>query len=115
MPMEMPNVAGATPWGAIAGAAAQAISAPPAGPSEAKSSGSIGTNFDSSGWNVTFGANSGIDAMRSQTTPTVSTTGGSMSEGGAMAGLGLGGINQQTVLLLVAAVVAVKMLKKKAA
>ena len=115
MPMEMPNVAGATPWGAIAGAAAQAISAPPAGPSEAKSSGSIGTNFDSSGWNVTFGDSSSIDSMRSQTTPTVSTTGGSMSEGGALAGLGLGGLDQNTIMLIVAALVVVKMMKKKAA
>jgi hypothetical protein len=103
------------PWGAAIGAVAQVASAPPAGPSEAKSSGSIGTNFDSSGWNVTFGANSSIDSMRSQTTPSVTTSGGSMSEGGALAGLGLGGISQNTILLLLAAVVVVKMLKKKKA
>jgi hypothetical protein len=118
MPMQMPTMqgmAGATPWGAIAGAAADVLKAPPTGPSEAKSSGSIGTNFDSSGWNVTFGAGSGIDAMRTQTTPSVTTSGGSMSEGGALSGLGLGGINQETAMLLVAAVLVVKMMKKRSA
>jgi hypothetical protein len=101
----------ATPWGAIAGAAAQAVQAPPAGPSEAKSSGSIGTNLDNSGWNVTFGSNSSIDALRSQTAPSVATSGG-LLEGGGVGGLG--GMNMNTVLLLVGALVAVKMLKKRA-
>ena len=32
--MAMPNLASATPWGAIATAAADAIKAPPAGPSQ---------------------------------------------------------------------------------
>jgi len=35
--MAMPNLASATPWGAIATAAADAIKAPPAGPSQSGS------------------------------------------------------------------------------
>jgi hypothetical protein len=105
----------AMPWGAAIGAIGQAVSAPPAGPSNADSAGSIGTNFDSSGWNVTFGANSSIDSMRSQTTPTVSTTGGTTAGGGLAGGLGLGGIDQQTMLLIAAVLVVVVMKKKKRA
>jgi len=100
----------ASPWGAAIGAVAGAVTAPPAGPSDAKSSGSIGTNLDTSGWNVTFGDNAGIDAMRTQTTPSVTTNGGTM-EGGL--GSALGGINTNTILLLAVALVAVKVLKKK--
>ncbi len=42
---------------------AGALSAGPAGPSNA-TGGSQGGGFDSSGWNVTFGNNSGIEAAR---------------------------------------------------
>jgi hypothetical protein len=50
------------------GAAAEVAKAPPAGPSEAKSSGTIGgAGFDNSGWNVTFGSGSGITTQRTQT------------------------------------------------
>jgi hypothetical protein len=56
-------------WAAAIGAAAEAAKAPPAGPSEAKSSGTIGgAAFDNSGWNITFGENSAITAERRQTT-----------------------------------------------
>ena len=55
--------------GAGIGAVADVAKAPPAGPSEAKSSGTIGgAGFDNSGWNVTFGSGSGITTERTQTT-----------------------------------------------
>jgi hypothetical protein len=57
------------PYTAVLGAVAGAAKAPPAGPSEAKSSGKIGgAAFDNSGWNITFGTNSAIQAERTQTT-----------------------------------------------
>lgn len=40
-----------------------------AGPSEAKGGTIGGAAFDNSGWNVTFGANSGIESSRAQSTP----------------------------------------------
>lgn len=64
------GLAQASPWGAAIGAVAQVATPAPAGPSEAKSSGSIGgSNLDNSGWNVTFGNNSGIKSDRDQTQP----------------------------------------------
>lgn len=60
----LPALLAAAP--AIMGAAKAA----PAGPSEANSSGMIGGSaFDNSGWNLTFGSNSGITAERTQATP----------------------------------------------
>lgn len=56
------------PYSAMFMAAASAAQAPPAGPSEAKSSGTIGNNYDHSGFNVTFGNNSGVTTKRTQTT-----------------------------------------------
>ena len=98
------------PWAQAIGAVAQVASAPPAGPSEAKSSGSIGTNFDNSGWQVSFGDNSGNDSARSQTAPSLSTSGGQMSEsaGLGLGGLGLGGLKTEHLLLLAVAVVILK-------
>lgn len=93
----MPDLAGATPWGAAIGAAGQvlssAVATPPAGPSEAKSSGSIGgANFDNSGWNVTFGSNSGITSDRTQTTPAnIAQTAAGLLDGNNMLYL-LGGL-----------------------
>ena len=98
------------PWGAAINAVAQVASAPPAGPSEAKSSGSIGTNFDNSGWQVSYGDGSGIDSVRSQSAPSLSTSGGQMSEsaGLGLGGLGLGGLKTEHLLLLAVAVVIMK-------
>jgi hypothetical protein len=45
-----------------------ALATPPAGPSNAQSSGEIGgSRFDNSGFNVTFGSGSGITTQRTQT------------------------------------------------
>ncbi|KQQ97422.1 hypothetical protein ASF77_05625 [Massilia sp. Leaf139] len=104
----------AMPWGAAIGAIGQALSAPPAGPSEAKSAGSVGTNFDGSGWVVTYGDNSGVDSVRSQSAPGVSSTGGSLAEvvPALGASIGLGGLKLEHVLLAVVAVVVIKRMKK---
>lgn len=111
------------PWGAAIGAVAQVASAPPAGPSSAKSAGSAGVNLDNSGWTVTYGDNAGVDSTRTQSAPSVSAMGGSLSEsgpglggavGGALGGA-LGGVNMQLVLLAVCALVLVKTLKRKQA
>lgn len=60
----------ADPWSAgfnALGAVAGAAKAPPAGPSNAVNGGFSGGSIDSSGWNVTFGPNSGITSDRDQT------------------------------------------------
>lgn len=64
-------VAGASPWGSLFGAGLNmlggALGGSPAGPSNATSLGTIGgANFDHSGWNVTFGNESGINAERTE-------------------------------------------------
>ena len=59
----------ADPYSAAFGAIASVATAPPAGPSAAESSGSIGgAAFDNSGWNITFGNNSGITSKRAEDT-----------------------------------------------
>lgn len=93
---------GATPWGAAIGAAAEVAKAPPAGPSEAKSSGSVGgAKLDNSGWNVTFGSNSGISTNRDET----ATPAGPLSGVAAYA---------PYIALAVGAVVLLKIMKKRA-
>lgn len=98
------------PWAQAIGAVAQVASAPPAGPSEAKSSGSIGTNFDNSGWVVSYGDNSAIDTQRTQSAPSLSTSGGQMSEsaGLGLGGLGLGNIKPEYLFFALVAVVIMK-------
>ncbi|GGI16901.1 hypothetical protein [Oxalicibacterium faecigallinarum] len=60
--------AAVNPYAAVIGAALNAAQAPPAGPSNASSLGTIGGNlFDTSGFNVTFGDNAGISTERTQT------------------------------------------------
>lgn len=59
------------PWGAaiggVLGAAGGMGGSSPAGPSQASSLGEIGgAMFDHSGWNVTFGDDSGIEATRKE-------------------------------------------------
>lgn len=55
------------PYTAAFNAIGGAVSTPPAGPSEAKSAGSIGgAGFDNSGWNITFGNESAIATERTQ-------------------------------------------------
>lgn len=109
----------AMPWGAAIGAVGQVLSAPPAGPSGAKAAGSIASGYDNSGWTVTYGDNSGVDAVRNQSAPGVSASGGSLSEVGdglsrAVGGaLGAVGGNMQYVLLAVGAVVLLKVLKRR--
>jgi len=101
----------ADPYSAVIGAVAGLATPAPAGPSEAKSSGSIGTNLDNSGWNVTFGNNSAIDATRSQSAPTVAATGGAQTgPASALAGLG---IDTNMLLLGLGALVLVKLMKRK--
>jgi len=55
------------PWAAAATAAADALKAPPAGPSDAKGGSIGGSGLDGSAWNVTFGNNSGINAGQNKT------------------------------------------------
>lgn len=63
-------MAAADPYSAAFGAIASVATPAPAGPSEAKSSGAIGgANFNNSGWNVTFGTNSGIRSDVDNTAP----------------------------------------------
>jgi len=59
--------AAVNPYAAILGTALGSMSAAPAGPSQASSLGTIGGNmFDHSGFNVSFGNNSGITTSRKQ-------------------------------------------------
>jgi hypothetical protein len=59
---------GVNPWAAMFGSALGGI-AGPAGPSNATSMGKVdGSPFDSSGWNVSFGDNSGIASDRKEST-----------------------------------------------
>jgi len=104
----------ADPYSAIFGAVASVAKPSPAGPSGANSSGSIGTSLDNSGWNVTFGNNSAIDATRSQTAPTVAATGGAIANpSGALGGLGGLGITQNHLLIGLVLLVVVKVMRKK--
>jgi hypothetical protein len=107
----------AVPWGAAIGAVGQALATPPAGPSDAKSAGSIGTNLDTSGWNVSYGDNSDIDARRNQSAPGVSASGGSMPGPGLMGGASVGsmlaGIDQNMVMLGVLGLVVLKLMRRK--
>jgi hypothetical protein len=106
-------MAAVDPYAALFGAVAGVATPGGAGPSDAKSSGSAGVSLDNSGWNVTFGNNSAIDATRSQTAPTVSATGGALgTAGAALAGLG---INSTHIAMAVGALVLVKVLKKRRA
>ena len=103
-------MAAADPYTAVFGALAGAANPAPAGPSDAKSSGSVGTSFDNSGWNITFGSGS-IDATRSQTAPTVAANGGAQAgPAAALAGLG---IDSNTLLIGLAVLVAVKLMRKR--
>jgi len=103
----------ADPYTAVFGAAMGALGPGNAGPSDAKSSGSAGVSQDNSGWSITFGDDSAIDATRSQSAPTVAATGGALgTPGAALAGLG---INSTHVALAVGALVLVKVLKKRRA
>jgi hypothetical protein len=105
---------GAMPWGAALGAVGQALATPPAGPSDARHSGAVSNNQDTSGWSVNYG-DGNIDAVRSQSAPGASASGGSLSD--MVPGLGgaIGGVNMNLVLLAVGAIVLVKVLKRKQA
>lgn len=57
------------PYTALLGGAMSSMSAGPAGPSDAKSFGSVGgAAYDGSGWNITFGNDSAIKTDRTQVT-----------------------------------------------
>lgn len=95
------------PWSAgfqALGAVAGAAKAPPAGPSDARGGTFGGTSLDNSGWNVTFGPNSGITSDRDQTAP--ATIGAAAA--GAMR------YAPQIALAIVAVLVLKKLRKKRA-
>lgn len=70
----------ADPYSAAFGAIASLASPAPAGPSDAKSSGTIGANFDNSGWNVTFGNNSGVTSDRTDLPNTIGSAASGMAQ-----------------------------------
>jgi hypothetical protein len=96
----------ADPWALGINAASnvlgKAVTPAPAAPTTSVSSGTVGSGgFDNSGWNVTFGPNSGIKSDRDQTAPATLQQ--------AAAGL-LGGNN---MMYLLGGLVLWKMLHKK--
>lgn len=76
------------------------------------------TMFDNSGWNVTFGNNSGITAPTTNTkgqSPTLDPSAGNSSMGvlpSVASGLGLGGNWVTTAVIILGALVIIKKMKK---